>query len=299
MIAGLPEEEYFVSGHNACAGCGSSLAMRILTKACGKNCIACIATGCIEVVSTQYPLTAWQIPCIHSAFENVAATASGIARALKILGKDSKVIAIGGDGCMFDIGFQALSGAIERGEKVCFICYDNEAYANTGVQRSGATPKYAETTTTPVGKVWVGKIQWKKPLDLIVASHGAKYVATTTIANPLDLYKKVKKGLELLPSFIHILAPCPTGWRYPTNLTIKIARLAVDTGMFPLFEIENGELKLNQKEIKTPVKEYLELQGRFSHLTPKQIDEIQKGVNGRFDSLLNLEKSGKVFGTLL
>lgn len=295
-IKGLPIKEYFVSGHAACAGCGSALAVRILTKALGKDSIVTIATGCVEVVSTPYPLTAWVIPCIHSAFENPGATVSGIARALKLLRKKAKAVAIGGDGCAFDIGFGALSGMVERGENACFICYDNEAYGNTGLQRSGATPKYAATTTTPVSRTRPGKLQWKKPLALIIAAHGAKYVATASISHPIDLYRKVRKAIQMGgPTFVHVLTPCPTGWRFPTDMTVKIARLAVDTGVFPLYEVQDGRLRLDPKEIKKPVEEYLKLQGRFSHLTPQRVDEIQRIVSEDFEMLKNLERSGKVF----
>ena len=222
MINQLPEEEYFAQGHRACAGCGSVLAIRHVLKAAGKNTIIAQATGCMEVVSTPYPETSWKLPWIHVLFENAAAVASGIEVALKKLNKkDVNVLAIAGDGGTFDIGFQALSGAIERGHKFCYVCIDNEAYMNTGVQRSGATPMFASTTTSPAGKKVPGKLQPKKPLPFIIAAHGLRYVATASSANPLDIYNKVKKALSINgPSFIQIFTPCPTGWKHPSGQTI-------------------------------------------------------------------------------
>lgn len=296
MIAGLPEEEYFVQGHRACAGCGAAIAMRHLAKAAGKNTIITQATGCMEVVSTPYPQTTWKLPWIHAAFENAAAVASGVAASLKNqkLNDKIKVLSIGGDGGTFDIGFQAISGAIERNTDFCYVCYDNAAYMNTGIQRSGATPKYAATTTSPAGKVIHGKTEWKKTMPLIVAGHGKHvYVATANIAYPLDFYNKVKKGLDHKgPAYIQVYTPCVPGWKYATNITIKLCELAFKAKITPLYEIENGVLKFNRKPSNPiPVNQYLNLQGRFKHLKEKEIEEIQSHIDDQWNDLLKLEES--------
>ncbi len=291
MILGMPEEELFRPGHRACAGCGAALAMRHALKAAGKNVIVAQATGCMEVVSTPYPFTAWGVPYIHVAFENSAAVASGISRALKKAGKDNeiKVLAIAGDGGTFDIGLQALSGAAERREKICYLCYDNGAYANTGVQRSGATPKYASTTTSPVGTLSHGKSEVQKPMPLIMAAHGC-YVATANIAYPQDFIAKMKKALSYDgTSYVQVLTPCPIGWRHEPASTIAIAKLAFETNAYPLFEIEDGFVKLKKVESPKPVNEYLKLQGRFRHLTEKEILDVQRLVNEGYERLRKLE----------
>ena len=292
MIKGLPEIELFAKGHRACAGCGCALAMRYALKATGPNTIVCHNTGCMEVVSTPYPETAWKVPWIHSAFENAAAVASGIEAALKMLKKDTNVLVIGGDGSTFDIGFQALSGAIERYHNFCYICYDNNAYMNTGIQRSGATPKYANTTTTPVGKVVHGKMQYKKPLPMIIAAHGA-YVATANIAYPLDFYNKVKKGLAFKgPAYIQVFTPCVVGWKYPPQQSIEICKLAYQTKITPLYEVNNEILTFTSKPSQfKPVQEFLKTQGRFKHLTQEEIKDIQKHVDAEYAKLLKLEET--------
>jgi len=288
----LPKEEYFAKGHRACAGCGSALAMRLALKAAGKNTIITHATGCMEVVSTPYPETAWKLPWIHAAFENAAAVASGIERALKKLNKKTKVLAIGGDGASFDIGFQAISGAIERGHNFCYLCYENSGYMNTGVQRSGATPKYASTTTTPAGKKIHGKMEYKKPMPLIIAAHGA-YVATANITFPVDFYNKLKKALEMKgPAYVQVFSPCPLGWRHAPNLTIEIAKLAFNSKITPLYEIENGVLKFYKEPVKQiHVKDYLKLQGRFKHLNEEEIKDIQNHVDEQYSILKRLEET--------
>lgn len=294
MIAGLPEEEYFAQGHRSCAGCGAAIAMRILTKAAGKDTIITHATGCMEVVSSPYPETSWKLPWIHSAFENVAATASGIVAAQKQLKTNTKVLAIAGDGGTFDIGLQALSGAIERNTDFCYVCYDNDAYENTGIQRSGSTPKYAATTTSPAGKLIHGKIEWKKNMPFIVAGHGKHvYVATANIAYPLDFYNKVKKGLAHKgPAYIQVYAPCIPGWKIPPNITVKISELAFKSKFTPLFEIENGVLTISKVPAEgVPVERFLMLQGRFSHLTKTEIEEIQRNVDEQWADLLKLEET--------
>jgi len=299
-IMGLPEEEYFSYGHRACAGCGAAIALRLITKAAGKKAILVESTGCMEVVSTPYPETAWKLPWIHGAFENPASIASGISEALKYKGKsDIKVIAIGGDGSSYDIGFGHLSGAFERGHDFTYICYDNEAYMNTGIQRSGATPYGASTTTSPAGKLSIGKEVWKKNLIEILAAHNSKYLASASVGYPMDAFKKIKRAIETKgPTFINILAPCPTGWRSPTEKTIEIAKLAVQTGIFPLYEIVNGEHILNlPKDVENlkPVEEYLKLQGRYRHLfkpekKEKVINQIQEYVKWNLKRLIKLEK---------
>lgn len=292
MILGLPEEELFAKGHRACLGCGSALAIRHVLKAAGKNTIVTVATGCVEVFSTPYPESSWKVPFIHSAFENAAATASGIVAALKKLNKNVNVLAIAGDGGTADIGLQALSGAIERGHNFCYICYDNSGYMNTGNQRSSLTPKYAATTTSPAGKKIHGKLEWKKPLPFIIAAHNAPYVATANVAEPLDLVNKVRKALQIRGTcYVQIFSPCPTGWKFPWDKTIEIAKLAIETRVDPLFEIENGFLKITKRiEKKVPVKKYLAMQGRFKHLNEKEINEIQKHVDEEWDRIEKLER---------
>ena len=290
-------ESLLASGHRACAGCGPAIAIRQILEAAGKNTIVVEATGCMEVTTTPYPQTAWRVPWLHVAFENAAAAASGVEAAYKALiakGKISKdkmpnIIALAGDGGTFDIGLQALSGMLERGHRVLYVCYDNEAYMNTGIQRSSATPFFAHTTTSPAGTVIPGKMSRKKPIAMIAAAHDIPYVATANIAFPADLKKKVKKALSVDgPSFIHLFAPCPTGWRFGTEQTVELARLAVETGVFILYEITNEEpLKPVVTKYLTdrkPVEEYLKLQGRFRHLfKPKKrqdlIDKIQAEVD--------------------
>lgn len=286
LVKGIPDIELFSHGHNACHGCGAALAMRLIMKAADKNTIVTQATGCMEVISTPYPSTAWKVPYIHSAFENVAATASGIARALKMQKKDTKVLAIAGDGGTFDIGLQALSGALERKEKITFICYDNEAYQNTGIQRSGATEKFTDTTTTPYGKKIHGKMEFKKPMPLIVAAHNIPYIATANVAYPEDLINKVKKALEMQPSYVQIFCPCIPGWKISSDSTIDIAKLAFETNFYPLYEIENGKLTLMKNENKKSIQEYLKLQGRFKNLNEKEIQELQNYIDEQYKKLL-------------
>ncbi|MEW6592504.1 MAG: pyruvate synthase subunit PorB [Candidatus Hadarchaeota archaeon] len=278
----IPEAELFAPGHAACAGCGCVLGIRHVLKALGRDVVVSMATGCMEVISSPYPQTSWRVPWIHAAFENAAAVASGVSRALKVLGKSNvKAVAIAGDGGTADIGFQALSGAVERGEDMVYICYDNEAYMNTGVQRSGATPFGAWTTTTPIGKLLRGEDRPKKDMPTIIAAHGAPYVATASVAYPLDLIKKVKKAVSIKgPSYIHVQAPCTPGWRIEPDRTIEVARLSVLTGAWVLYEIENGQLSVTFKPPKRrPVAEYLKVQGRYRHLTEKDIAEIQRMVD--------------------
>jgi pyruvate ferredoxin oxidoreductase beta subunit len=298
----LPREELFAPGHRMCAGCGAAIAMRWITKTIGPNAVIANATGCVEVTTTPYPETAWMHPYIHVAFENSAAVASGVEAAIKALKRkgmwdagDTKVVVIAGDGGTYDIGLQSLSGMLERRHGVLYILYDNEAYMNTGIQRSGSTPKYAWTTTTPVGTAVKGKIQWKKDIMGIVTAHRVPYAATASVAYILDMVNKIKTALEYTeeaPTFLHIYAPCVPGWRYPENKTVEIARLAVETGYFPLYEWDHGKLKLNppssnhlDKSKRKPLKEYLKLQGRFAHLTEQEIAEIEKELDAYWEYL--------------
>ncbi len=286
------KEPRFVSGHRACAGCGFPQIVRTILASTDKKVIVSNSTGCLEVVSTIYPFSAWKTPYIHSAFENSAATISGIEssyKALKKKGKikeDMKFLCIGGDGGMTDIGFGALSGALERMHDVVYVQYDNGAYQNTGVQRSGATPMFANTTTTPAGKVKHGKELMKKDITKIVAAHRIPYVAQASLSHLEDLSEKAKKAFETKgPAFINIIQPCVPGWKIASNMTVEVAKKAVETGIWPLYEIENGEFKLTHKPSMKPIQEYLKLQGRFKHLTEKEIKQIQKIVNDEWELL--------------
>lgn len=270
----------FQPGHTACAGCGQSLAARLVIDASGSNTIIVNNTGCLEVFSTKYPESTWSVPWIHSLFENAAAVASGVEAALKYLGtKDTiNVIAQAGDGGTADIGLQALSGMLERGHDILYVCYDNEAYMNTGVQRSGLTPFDTNTTTSPVGAGSSGNIRPKKAMPEIALAHGIPYVATSSAGFPQDIQRKVKKAHSIKgPKYIQIHVPCPLGWRYEPSLTFDVGKLAVETGLYPLIEYENGTL-ISRKITPKPVEEYLKTQGRFKHLLnkPDQIKLIQE-----------------------
>jgi pyruvate ferredoxin oxidoreductase beta subunit len=287
-------EEYLAEGHSFCIGCGEALAIRLALKALGQNTIIAMATGCAEVCTTPLPVTSWRLPWLHTLFENTAAEISGIEEGLKTLMRKGKIpqsdinsVAIAGDGGTSDIGLQALSGAIERGHDFLYICLDNEAYMNTGIQRSGSTPYGASTTTSPAGKFSIGQVTWKKNMPEIVAAHNAPYVATACPSYPFDLMKKVKKGAEVKgPAYVHVLAVCPTGWRTAPESTVEIGRLAVETGIFPLYEVEEGRYKLNVDRPKLkPVVEYLKVQGRYRHLPEEEIQKIQERVNQDYAQL--------------
>ena len=291
----VTKRENFAPGHRACIGCGEALAVRLACKALGQNVIVVTATGCIEIISSQLPYTSWRVPWIHTLFENTAAVASGIEAGLEVLMRkgrmptqDISAVAMAGDGGTSDIGLQALSGALERGHNFLYICYDNEAYMNTGIQRSSSTPFGASTTTSPAGKMSIGQVTWKKNMPAIVAAHNIPYVATASPSYPFDLMSKVAKGAATPgPAYIHILSVCPTGWRCPPDLTVRIGRLAVETGIFPLYEIENGEYKLsfNFPQLR-PVTDYMKLQGRFRHLSEETIEEIQHRVDKEYAKLM-------------
>ncbi len=281
------------SGHSLCAGCGIGIAMNLIGRAAPEKVIVTTATSCLEVTTSVYPLTAWKVPWIHTAFECVSAVASGIEAAIKKMGKDWKVLAIAGDGGTFDIGLQALSGMLERGHKVTQVCVDNECYANTGVQRSGATPYGAWTTTSPPGKTTVGKEQYKKQLLEIVAAHRIPYAASASIAYPSDLMAKVRKAFDKQPSFLHIHCPCPTGWKFGTEKTVDVGKLAVETGMWALYEIEDGKFRITKRaEPRKPVESYLRLQGRFKHVNEATLKKMQEQIDGKWKEFAELEKSG-------
>jgi pyruvate ferredoxin oxidoreductase beta subunit len=282
-IKELPKEEYLLKGHAACAGCGPSISLRLLFKALGNKVILVVPACCTTVIQGPYPYTSVNVPLQNILFESTAAAASGIVAALRQRKlEDITVVGWAGDGGTVDIGIQALSGAAERETNFIYICYDNEAYGNTGMQRSGATPYGAWTTTTPSGKR-----ERKKDMALIMAAHRIPYVATACPSYPLDFINKLRKAKEIKGTkYIHILAPCPTGWRYDANKTVEMGRLAVLTGSWVLFEIEYGRFKLNSpsdrlldKSKRKPVKEYLTLQGRFRNLKEEDIERIQKWVD--------------------
>jgi len=259
----------FYPGHRACAGCGQATAARLVMETVGPNCIVANATGCLEVFSSPHPESAWGVPWIHSLFENHPAVASGIEAALKNQGKldQVRVLAMGGDGATLDIGFGALSGMFERNHDVLYVCMDNEAYMNTGVQRSGSTPFAASTTTSPAGRKSYGEDRPKKDLPAIAAAHGIPYVATASMSYFPDVRRKVKKAIETRGAkYLQIHVPCPPGWGYDEKLTIDIGKLAVECGLYPLVEWENGEVVRVRKIKQVPVEEYLKGQRRFRHL---------------------------------
>lgn len=289
------KEDLMTSGLVSCQGCGATIAMRMVLRALGPETIIVVPACCWTIVSGAYPYTVFKLPMLHVAFETAAVSAAGVARSLKAQGKSHiNVLAWAGDGGTFDIGLQSLSGAAERGENIIYVCYDNEAYMNTGIQRSSATPEGAWTTTTPAP----GEDRPKKDIMAIMMAHDIPYVATLSIAYLEDLERKVKhakslngKGLR----FLHILAPCPTGWRAEPAKTIELARLAVQTGIFPLYEFKNidGKKALEVNSVGAwpivPVEKYLKAQGRFSHLSKEQIAKIQEEVERKRKRILNLK----------
>ncbi len=291
----LPREEYFTGGHRSCQGCGEALAVRWVCKAMGKDAIIAHATGCMEIVSSAMPQTAWMHPWIHVAFENTAAVASGIDAALNILerkgklpGKRPALVAMGGDGGTSDIGLQALSGALEREHNFTYVCWDNEAYMNTGIQRSSSTPFGAMTTTSPPGRKSLGQSTWKKNMVAIAVAHGIPYVATASPGYLFDLYFKVRKAIETPgPAYIHVLSVCPTGWRSATDLSVRLARLATETGVFPLFEVVDGKYRMTVEVPKLrPILDYFKPQGRFRHLRAPEIEFIQQQTMAHYELLL-------------
>lgn len=297
--------ELLAGGHRACAGCSAPSILRMVMHVAGPDTVVGFATGCMEVSTTIYPYTAWRVPYIHTAFENCAATISGVEAAYQAMRRKGKIkkkinfIAFGGDGGTYDIGLQSLSGALERGHDMLYICYDNEAYMNTGIQRSSSTPKGAATNTSPAGKIIPGKTQQKKDLTAIVAAHHIPYLAQASVHNTRDLLAKLEKALSIEgPKFLNVLAPCHRGWRIKPEDSIDIARLAVETCVWPLFEIEEDVQKLNYKpKEKLPMTDYLFEQGRFAHLKKDEhahiVEEIQSDVDRRWEALLAIT-GGKV-----
>ncbi|MFO7929761.1 MAG: thiamine pyrophosphate-dependent enzyme [Candidatus Humimicrobiaceae bacterium] len=294
-------EQRLAFGHRLCPGCGAGLIVHDILAAVEEPVVVAAATGCLEVSTTIYPYSSWKVPFIHSAFENVAATIAGVESAYRAFKKQGKIkdkihfAAFGGDGGTYDIGLQSLSGAVERGHDFVYICYDNGAYMNTGKQRSGATPYCAATTTSPAGSVIPGKPQFKKDLTKIMVAHNIPYAAQGSPGHWNDLIKKAKKAFEVEgPAFLNVISPCPTGWYYDAKDTIKIAKEAVLSCIWPLYEVENGEYKLsyNPKKKKMPVRDWLKQQKRFKHLFNEKnehlIDEIQQRVDNNWEELLKL-----------
>lgn len=298
------QNELLSGGHRLCAGCGIPPIVRLVLRSANGPVVATAATGCLEVGTTVYPYTSWRIPWIHSAFENAAATISGAESAYKAFkkkgrlpggDKDIKFVAFGGDGGTYDIGIQALSGALERGHNFLYVCYDNGAYMNTGIQRSSATPFYSNTTTSPAGDVIQGKQQWRKDLTRIVVAHNVPYAAQASPHNWADLSKKAEKAMKTEgPTFLNVMSPCPLGWYTKSEDSIKWAKLSVDTCYWPLYEVEDGILRVTYKpKEKKPLAEWLKPQGRFKHLFKPEnaglIEEFQKRVDFEWQRLLDLD----------
>lgn len=295
-------DSLFIGGHRLCSGCSASIIVRQVLMAASKyKIVAANATGCLEVATSIFPFSSWKTPWIHNAFENAAATISGVESAYKALKKKSKIkesnikfIVFGGDGGTYDIGLQSLSGALERGHDFLYVCYNNEAYMNTGIQRSGATPLGAATTTSPSGKEIPGKKQFPKDLTEIIVAHNIPYVAQATAGFAEDLIQKVEKAMKIKgPKFINVLMPCQLGWGFSTDLAPTLGRLAADTNFWPLYEVENGKYKVTYKpKKKKPIEEWLKHQKRFNHLKNNNIliKVIQEEIDNKWKILLKKEK---------
>ncbi len=295
------QESKISSGHRMCPGCGAAINARMFMMGTKHPVVVANATGCIEVSTTVYPYTSWKVPWIHNAFENAAATISGVVSAYDVLKRKGKIkkeikfIAFGGDGGTYDIGLQSLSGAAERGHNFLYVCYNNEAYMNTGMQRSSATPYGASTKTDPLGNKRQGKQEFSKDLTKIMVAHNIPYVAQTSISHYNDLIEKATKAFEIKgPKFINSLSPCTAGWGIKENDSLKVARLAVETCFWPLYEVENGKYKISYDpgDKKKPVKEFLKVQKRFSHIIndKKAIKKIQENIDKNWQDLKKLEK---------
>jgi len=289
----LPMEEPLSPGHRLCPGCGASIVVREILLAAPSDTVVVNATGCLEVSTALYGYSAWNRPWIHSAFENAAAVASGVDAGFKALarrgeGSEHPIIVFGGDGGTYDIGIQALSGAMERGHRFLYVCYDNEAYMNTGIQRSGGTPRGAWTTTTQAGSARAGKTEAKKDLMSIVVAHHVPYAATASISHWRDLMNKVRKALSVDgPTFLHVMAPCMRGWRFDGSKTVRMSRLAVETRLFPLYEVEGGVYRITVPvPSPKPVEEFLKSQGRYSHLflpqNAAELEAVKKDVDENY-----------------
>jgi pyruvate ferredoxin oxidoreductase beta subunit len=299
------KEDRLVAGHGMCLGCGIPLIFKIILRATDDPIVVANATGCLEVCTTIFPRTAWNCMWVHSAFENAASTIAGVEamyKALKNKGKipadkQIKFMGVGGDGGTYDIGLQALSGAMERGHNIVYVCYDNNAYANTGGQRSSATPLGASATTSPAGTQSPGKIQKRKDLTKVLAAHNIPYVAQASPHRWQDLYNKAKKAFEVEgPAFLNVLCLCPTEWKYDESQGIKLAQLAADSCVWPLYEVENGKYKINYRpKEKKPVLEWLKSQGRFRHLFKEQnagmLEAIQREVDKDWEELNRLAEA--------
>ncbi len=293
----FPKEEYLLKGHAACPGCGATILLRHVLKALGPETYMVIPASCSSVIAGPYPKTSFAVPLLHIAFAASAAAASGMVEALEKLGREGvNVVVWAGDGGTVDIGLQALSGAAERGHNIIYICYDNEAYMNTGIQKSGSTPPKAWTTTTPTGNPG-----FKKDMPSIMAAHRVPYVATLNPAYPNDIARKLRKAASIRGlKYLHALSPCPPGWRYDTSLTVRVARLAVETGIWVLYEVERGVFRLTgpsrmllDPSKRKPVKEYLRLQGRFRHLSDSDVEDIQRMVDENWEKIAQLVEDGE------
>lgn len=295
-------EDRLVAGHGMCLGCGIPLIFKVVLRATEDPVIIANATGCLEVCTTIFPRTSWNCTWIHSAFENAAATIAGVEAMYKVMKKKGKIspdkkikfLGVGGDGGTYDIGLQALSGAMERGHDIVYLCYDNNAYANTGGQRSSATPMGASATTSPEGTKSPGKIQWRKDLTGIMAAHDIPYAAQASPFRWQDLYNKAKKAFEVEgPAFLNVLCVCPTEWKYDESQGVRLAQLATDTCFWPLYEVENGKYRINYKpKEKKPVLDWIKSQGRFRHLFKEEnawmLEEFQKKVDRDWERLNRL-----------
>jgi len=286
----------YCPGSQLCSGCGASLTIRHILRILGKNAVAVFPPNCVSAaIAMHFPSNWIGIPCILANYAAAAGYARGLYRAYRYKGKKVYVTVIAGDGCTADIGLQSLSSAVECGESIIWINYDNEAYMNTGIQRSGTTPMMAWTTTTPVGPKWRGKRELPKDMISIMIAHKTPYIATASPAFIRDLEAKMRKAMKIVErneglAYIHIQSPCPTGWRFPESKTVEVARLAVLTGMWPLIEIDHGLFKLTFKPAKLrPISDYLRIQGRFRHLSNSEIAEIQRIVENNWKKLLELD----------
>ena len=291
----VPAEENIAPGHMGCPGCGACLALRLALKALGKRTIMTVPACCWAVMPGVFPYCSIRIPVLFTAFETAAASASGVRAALDAKGrKDINVLAWAGDGGTLDIGIQALSGAVERGDNIIYICYDNEAYMNTGIQRSSSTPIGAWTTTTPVGRTRAWKSEPKKSGVEIMAAHRIPYTATACVSYPEDFVKKVQKAASTPgPKYLQVLSPCPAGWKSDPEKSISIGRMAVESNVWPLYEVEGGVYKVRKPGKKVPVKDYFRTQGRFRHLGEKDIEKIQQTVDREWELLLKKESMSK------
>jgi pyruvate ferredoxin oxidoreductase beta subunit len=305
QIADNPE--LLAGGHRSCAGCAAPAILRQALHVSGPDTVVGFATGCIEVTTTIYPFTSWRVPFVHCAFENCAATLSGVEAAYRALrrkgrlpqDKPMKFIAFGGDGGTYDIGFQSLSGAMERGHNMLYICYDNNAYMNTGIQRSSATPRGAATNTSPGGRVIPGKEQPRKNITACMVAHNIPYVAQAAVSHHADFMRKVDRALAIEgPAFINVLQPCHRGWRCKPEDSIEMARMAVETRWWPLYEVDHGQWKINYKpKQEQSVAEWFKIQGRFKHLVKAEHEEIlawhQQQVDKTWNTLLETEQRSR------